>query len=200
MPAAFDYPENAHVCRHGPRGYPDYQSYRPWLRDEFAFRCVYCLVREQWGRVSGEFDVEHFTPQAKSPALGLVYENLLNACHSCNLLKGGRDLPDPRLVLLRGTVLINPDGSVEGRTDDAKRLIKILGLDSNAYNTWRLIWIRNIELAEQYDREQYQRLMGFPDDLPDLSRLRPPSGNSRTEGINDSYYEKRRRGELPETY
>jgi hypothetical protein len=45
-------------------------SYRPWLRDEFTFRCVYCLLRKQWGRVTGEFDVEHFRPLANSPELG----------------------------------------------------------------------------------------------------------------------------------
>ena len=200
MPAAFDYPGEAHVCRHGPHGYADSQSYHPWLRDEFAFRCVYCLSREQWGRVAGDFDVEHFRPQARSPALGLVYENLLNACHGCNLLKGDRDVPDPRLVLTRETVSIRPDGGIEGLTDDAKRLIKILVLDSPDFNEWRLIWMRNIELAEEYDFEQYKRLMGFPDDLPNLRRLRPPKGNSRTKGLNDSHYERRQRGELPETY
>ena len=45
-------------------------AYRLWLRDEFAFRCVYCLLREQWGRVTGEFDVEHFRPQVNSPERG----------------------------------------------------------------------------------------------------------------------------------
>jgi hypothetical protein len=42
--------------------------------------------------------------------------------------------------------------------------------------------------------------MGFPDDLPDLRRLRPPAGNARPEGLEDSFFAKRRRGELPETY
>jgi hypothetical protein len=50
----FDYPAVPLVRSHGPLGYSDYESYRAWLRDEFAFRCVYCLSREQWGRVTGE--------------------------------------------------------------------------------------------------------------------------------------------------
>ena len=42
---AFTYPRSRHIRRHGPHGYRDYRSYKPWLRDEFAFRCVYCLWR-----------------------------------------------------------------------------------------------------------------------------------------------------------
>jgi hypothetical protein len=49
---AFTYPAQPHIRRHGTRGYAALESYSPWLRDEFAFRCVYCLLREQWGRGS----------------------------------------------------------------------------------------------------------------------------------------------------
>lgn len=59
---------------------------------------------------------------------------------------------------------------------------------------------RNMELAAEDSRDQYVQLMGFPDDLPDLSRLRPPEGNSRPEGVQQSYFAQRQRGELPETY
>ncbi len=40
MTDPFSYPNRPHVRRHGPRGYANYESYRPWLRDEFSFRCV----------------------------------------------------------------------------------------------------------------------------------------------------------------
>ena len=52
MTVPFVYPSTPHQRRHGPRGYADYGTYRPWLRDEFCFRCVFCLLREQWGRVA----------------------------------------------------------------------------------------------------------------------------------------------------
>lgn len=57
----FQYPIGKHVCRHGPVGYADPQRYKPWLRDEFHFRCVYCLCRERWVP-DGEdaFSVEHY--------------------------------------------------------------------------------------------------------------------------------------------
>ena len=69
--SAFDYPTAPHTRKHGPSGYATYAAYRPWLRDEFTFRCVYCLAREQWGRVTGEFGVDHFQPQTTSPQQAL---------------------------------------------------------------------------------------------------------------------------------
>ncbi len=46
--AVFAYPPTDHVRRHGPRGYENYENYKPFLRDEFDYRCVYCLLREVW--------------------------------------------------------------------------------------------------------------------------------------------------------
>jgi len=43
--------------------------------------------------------------------------------------------------------------------------------DPPKYRQWRLVWIRNIELAKQHDVDHYIRLPGFPSDLPDLSVL-----------------------------
>jgi hypothetical protein len=37
MTAPFTYPATPEGRRRGPGGYADYESYRPWLRDEFAF-------------------------------------------------------------------------------------------------------------------------------------------------------------------
>lgn len=43
----FVYAAFPNLRRRGPRGYRRHESYRDWLRDEFSFRCVYCLNREQ---------------------------------------------------------------------------------------------------------------------------------------------------------
>lgn len=196
----FSYPESSRLRRHGPSGYTNYESYRPWLRDEFTFRCVYCLKREVWGWVTGEFDLDHFQPQARNPELQTEYDNLLYACSRCNMAKGERIVPDPTEALMRDQLRVLPDGSVEGFSANAKRVIWILDLNSPQARQWRLIWIRNVELAKEYEWDQYIRLMRFPDDLPDLTRLRPPDGNSRPEGIEQSHYARRKRGDLPDTY
>ena len=90
----FTYPPEPHVRRHGPQGYADAASYRPWLRDEFTFRCVYCLFREQWGSLRGTFDVEHFRPIASHPGHTRSYDNLLYGCSACNVGKGRQGVTD----------------------------------------------------------------------------------------------------------
>jgi hypothetical protein len=200
MAAGFGYPELAHRRRHGPQGYADYHSYRPWLRDEFRFCCVYCLIREQWGRVSGEFNLDHYQPQRLHRDRANEYDNLLYSCATCNLAKGDHVIPDPTVELTALSVIVHDDGSIEGLTEDVDRLIRVLDLDDEDYRRWRRTWIRIIELAARYDPDLYRQLLRFPDDLPDLSRLRPPAGNERPEGIEHSYFAMRQRGELPATY
>ena len=200
MSSAFAYPEKPHVRRHGPQGYGTYDSYRPWLRDEFDFRCVFCLIREQWGRVSGEFDLDHYIPVSLHPAAAEDYDNLLYACAVCNAAKGRHLVPDPTAVLTAGQIVVHDDGTVKGSGEDAERVIRVLDLNDADYCRWRKIWLRIIDLAERYDRPLFNQLLAFPDDLPDLARLRPPGGNNRPEGIRESASAKRERGELPRTY
>jgi hypothetical protein len=196
----FDYPSNLSRRRHGPQGYVDFASFRPWLRDEFTFRCIYCLLREQWGRVLGEFDIDHFVPQATDPEQSTTYDNLVYSCARCNLVKSVQKVPDPIATLASGNLRVQPDGSLECYSDDAEALVLLLDLNSPEMISWRLLWTRIIELARDYDTSLYERLMGFPGDLPNLGRLRPPGGNSRPDGIASSYYAQRSRGELPRAY
>lgn len=200
MAAGFDYPELPNRRRHGPQGYASYRSYRPWLRDEFCFRCEYCLIREQWGRTSGEFELDHYMPQRLDPQQAPEYDNLLYSCASCNVSKAGQQIPDPTFVLTARQIIVQEDGTIQPLSADAGRLISVLDLNSEDYRRWRQMWIRIIQLAAQYDQQLYRELMGFPDDLPDLARLRPPRGNTRREGLKQSNFERRERGELAETY
>ena len=55
-------------------------------------------------------------------------------------------------------------------------------------------------LAYEHDRALFRDLLAYPDDLPDLSILRPPADNTRPEGIADSHFERRNRSELPDPH
>jgi hypothetical protein len=200
MTDPFIYPAVPHVRRHGPQGYADYESYRPWLRDEFAFRCVYCLLREVWGPVKGVYALDHFLPIALRPGLALEYDNLLYACVSCNLSKGSLQTPDPCQVLIDPVVKVTENGVLEADTPHARKLIELLGLNRPRLSEFRELWIHIVRLADRHDRDLFLRLMGYPDDLPDLSTLRPPEGNSRPHGVAESYLALRQRGERPEIY
>jgi len=200
MATGFDYPEPSATRRHGPQGYASYDSYRPWLRDEFAFRCVYCLIREQWGRITGEFHLDHYLPQLIDARRAAQYANLLYSCASCNLSKGSRLTPDPTTALTADQVFIDDAGAIVGLTENAVRLIRVLDLDDEEHRQWRRLWMRILELAKRHEPQLHEQLLGFPDDLPDLSSLRPPGGNLRPEGIAQSYFAQRKQGRLAATY
>lgn len=200
MTTPFVYPPVPHVRRHGPMGYADYASYRPWLRDEFSFRCVYCLIREQWGRVGGVYDIDHFLPVMNHASLALEYDNMFYACTTCNTAKGSRDVPNPLLVLTNPTVQVGEDGVLQAATPEAARLIELLGLNGKPAVEFRLLWIGIVALAAKGDPDLYRKLMAYPDDVPDLTGLRPPNGNSRPDGVGESCYVQKRKGTLSATY
>jgi len=199
MTFPFIYPLEPHVRRHGPQGYANYAGYRPWLRDEFSFRCVYCLIREQWSQ-HGLFGIDHFLAVTHRPKSVDHYENLLYACSTCNAAKGECVLPDPCRVLLSGAIWVLEDGTIHAETAEAARLIEVLGLDSPRSTEFRLLWIGIVALAARHDLALYHKVTRFPDDLPDLSRLRPPNGNTREIGLAGSWFAQRAQGTLPANY
>ena len=94
----FTYADAPHVRKHGPGGYEMYQSYKAWLRDEFTFRCVYCLERERWyPNGHAGFGVDHVKPKGQPEYVHLAchYPNLVYACNRCNTAKDGSLLLDP---------------------------------------------------------------------------------------------------------
>ena len=195
----FVYPDSPHIRRHGPAGYANYESYRPWLRGEFAFRCVYCLKREQWGVLKAAYHLDHFQAQVHQPRVALDYDNLLYTCAACNVAKGKAEVPDPCNCMLDGQVIVEEDGSIHGTTLDARRVIGKLGLNSPDYREFRMLFIGIVRLAAEYDPSRFRMLMKYPDNLPDLASLQPPQ-NTRPQGVHESFRARRDRGQLPETY
>jgi hypothetical protein len=113
--------------------------------------------------------------------------------------KSTRRVPDPLRVLLSDSVRVFADGRIEGLTRVARKLIEIMGLDDPAYRERRRLIHRIVTLAERRDVVLYRMLLGFPEHLPNLARLRPPQ-NSRPQGIKKSYYAQKIAGTLPSTY
>jgi hypothetical protein len=88
---------------------------------------------------------------------------------------------------------------LESHLPQAKRLIRQLDLNSPKLRKWRIMWTRIVALAAERDSALYQQLAGFPEDLPNLGRLRPPK-NTRPGSVKISWYAKRERGQLAEAY
>jgi hypothetical protein len=204
----FDYPKIKHVRRHGPSGYAEYTGFKPWLRDDFVFRCVFCLVRERMKDPGGQdsFGVEHLKPKKKNPTLICVYENLVYACLQCNSFKGELGgVPDPCLVIYANQVEVRSDGTIHGLTQAGEKMIRVLRLDRDDLTEFRRRYLRMEEAAAKNPRSDLARefkasIFSFPQDLPDLCAARPPGGNSKPEGANTCYRELRNSGTLPETY
>lgn len=197
----FVYPQPSPGRKHGPRGYAHYEAYRDWLRDEFSFRCAYCLMREKWLRGGLGFQIDHCRPQTRHPARTLDYRNLVYTCPWCNRAKSGVSVPDPTECAYGTYLHVGDDGIIQAKNELGSILIEGLKLDHPELTSQRRMVIRIVRLAEKKANvNMVLRLLGYPDDLPNLERKRPPAGNIRPDGVRNSYYEKRRQGELALVY
>jgi hypothetical protein len=201
IPEPFTYPQKAHERRHGPAGWRDYRRYRPWLRDDFSFRCVFCLFRELWNDSRRANPVDHFIPRALRPDRTSDYENLLYVCPGCNGIKSDSLVPDPCRVPFGKCLEVKSDGSIQAldNAGEGQRLIDELLLDHPKFNQLRRRVIKILKICAKHDWAEFLAWMRFPEDLPDLAQDMPPS-NTRPDGIAHSWFAKRQRGELPEVY
>jgi hypothetical protein len=152
------------------------------------------------GQEFGEFAVDHFLPIKFRPDLAADYKNLLYVCGRCNHRKASQFVADPLTHLLSCDVSVRADETLDVGTRESRQIVRVLRLNDPELVAYRRMWVRVLELSRVYDPGLYRRILGFPDDLPDLGALRPPGGNVRPEGIEESYFRRRERGELPDTY
>jgi hypothetical protein len=92
-----------------------------------------------------------------------------------------------------------------GRTDEGKNSIEILGLNDPAICNHRRRAFLVLDLKRENPdnptvHDLFLQTFGYPDDIPDLRRLRPPQGNTRAGSEEDCYYARRERGELDEDF
>ena len=138
-----------------------------------------------------------------APELCREYTNLVYACHNCNKRKSNKRLPSPSDVAYGAcmeVLLAGPStGEIHALNDGGVRLIDELSLDGSKITTTRRLYIQSIRSHEIHDRALFLTWMGFPEELPDLHSVRPqPLSNSHPEGIGQSWFFRRERGELPE--
>jgi hypothetical protein len=130
---------------------------------------------------------------------------LLYACSICNALRGAEPLPfDPTIESMAVHLQTLPGGAVQGLTKQGRHLCDLCHLNRPLLVQFRRFVQELIALfvGRQGVREQaaLQRILGYPDDLPNLRTRRPPEGNLRPGGLAASYYDRRKRGDLPLIY
>jgi hypothetical protein len=189
----FRYPIKPLRRKHGPQGYSRYSQHRPWLRDEFDFRCVYCLKRETWAFQGGEFELDHQVAQSIDQKRCRDYTNLVYSCGNCNRRKGAKPLPSPDDVVYGECMKVLPDGRIIALNEEGERIIDELALDGKNLTSKRAQWIRSIRSHQEHDRSLFLLWMGFPEDMPDLANVKPaPKRNTRPQGIQESWLKMKR--------
>jgi hypothetical protein len=199
LPAPFAYPSNPHARRHGPQGYSKYRQYRNWLRDEFSFRCIYCLRRETWLTTGRDYEIDHFLPKSDHPNVEQDYDNLVFACRACNGTKAAKYLPSPESVAYGACLYVDEGGEIHAKDEAGKIIIEALRLDGPDYTRLRRRIIETVSEARPGSKT-LKWCLGYPDDLPDLSKEKKPKNNKRLDGIRDSHYERKLRGDLSPYY
>ncbi len=204
QPQPFNYPAAALVRKHAPAGYKEYSEYKPWLRDEFEFRCVYCLQREMWSRArAGSFSVDHIVPQSTNKQLICDYNNLLYACCRCNSFR--REIPvlDPTQHVMDDHLAVTPHGTVHSSTTEGQFLIELLHLNAQEAVRERMRILRILARmslsATEGEKTDYLETFGYPEDLPDLRALRPPINNN-SKSPERCFFVLREQNLLPEVY
>lgn len=195
----YTYPPRQHRRRHGPAGYSTYESYRPWLEDEFSFRCIYCLNRKVWSPTN-IWAIDHLISQDEAPELECEYDNLVFACQFCNQQKLSNRVPDPCRVAYGECLRVESSGTVTALNRHGRKLVSVIRLNHPRFVAERLKTIKVLKVLAKHTPQLFQQMMGFPEELPDLETLKPPQGNRRPEGVLESYFARRARGELQAIY
>lgn len=194
-PFPFQYPLTPLVRKHAPSYDKDWAPYRDWLRDEFAFRCVYCLQRERWGKRRAVFAIDHIVPREAGGA-SYDYRNLAYSCGSCNSAKSDSPVPHPEQHAFGNCVEVDDKGRIQAKNREGKLLIRALRLDDEENTQYRRDRICDLKTLAKHHPEQFERLMSFPDNLPNL-QSRKPARNAKPDSWKQSHHAK---GDAGKTY
>ncbi len=128
--------------RPNPPQFSEYQQYKPYLREDFIFACVYCATHENEFGGPRNFGIDHFRPKSKAEfkALISVYANLLYACNVCNSfklddwpsddpIKEGKGYLDPCEHDYEHHFVQMPDFGIKGLSQVANYMIERLHLN-----------------------------------------------------------------------
>ena len=138
--------------RPDPPAETNYQRYKQALREDFKYRCAYCILHEGdlFGGGFHNFQIDHFKPRDTFPALVNEYSNLYYACRWCNRAKddtwpsdeeqrGGFVFVDPCVEDLYTThAQLDPTtGKLDPRTNAGDFTITEIRLNRRMFNQLR---------------------------------------------------------------
>jgi uncharacterized protein (TIGR02646 family) len=142
----------------------NFQEYKPYLRQDFHYVCVYCRVHENELGGPRIFTVEHYRPKDHFPYLLTDYTNLLYACAVCNSFKREDWHDGDPLTCEKGYLdpcqhdydmyfSYTAEHKIEGRISCARYMIKRLRL-----NRRQLIKLRRLRIEEEQEFTEFIEL------------------------------------------
>jgi len=149
--------------------------------------------------------VDHVVAQVKEKSKIVDYSNTVYACSRCNSAKQENLLIDPTEVSFADHLEVQADGTMLHKTAQGFKVIELLHLNKHDPLRTRKARIKLLNLKRKYPldaeiHDLYLDAFGYPSDLPDLARRRPPLGNSLDHNVKDCYFERNERKELPDVY
>ncbi len=75
------------IRKESPPSFSDYRKYKPFLRQDFDYKCAYCDSTEPEIGGKNRTHIDHYKPKEKFPKLATIYRNLFYACPECNQSK-----------------------------------------------------------------------------------------------------------------
>lgn len=188
-PFPFTYPAVPLTRRHAPSYDSHWERYRPWLRDEFEFRCVYCLRRERWIGRFAMFAIDHIVSRTSGGA-PLDYANLAYACVPCNSRKGDNPVPHPEKVAYGHCLEVDGNGNIRWLNRDGRLLVRSVRLDEPEITRLRNDELQYLRHLASREPARFRERMSYPEDLPDLKNKNPIT-NSKPESWRSSAYARR---------
>ncbi len=153
----FQYPKSKIKRKLSPRQFKRYQSYKPYLQEEFSRVCVYCRQPDS-SAPNLNFGVDHYRPKGIPRFASLVcnYENLYYCCGNCNSRKSD-DWPVDENI---GPFVVNPcdyemashlrfvasTGRVDSRTAYGKHTEELLQLNDDIRVQYRRYTLKIVSL------------------------------------------------------
>jgi hypothetical protein len=123
-----------------------YQSYKPYLQNEFGRTCVYC--RQPDSNVPyANFGVDHYRPKGLPAFAGLEcdYTNLYYCCGNCNSRKND-DWPDDEV---KGPYVVNPcDYEMAAHLRFDAKSGQVTSRTEHGLHTWDLLQLNDKNLIE----------------------------------------------------
>jgi hypothetical protein len=151
------------IRRLNPPQFERYQRYKPYLRRDFAYACVYCGLHENEHGGPQPFTIDHLRPKSRFPKLRNSYFNLLYACSVCNRYKAD-DWPSDN-PLADGKGYLDPyehDYDEHFAVDVSFQMISKTPVGSYMVDRLRLnrTMLMKLRQLRQIEEDQHNRFVG----------------------------------------